>query len=119
MELTNIQFLKIKDKLCHAVPYCNKCPIMKFGKEKGEDSCTALFRVYPEEVVDIVSKWADDHANYMSDFRDKFPNATLQLSPKYLDPIPVVCRRYIYGTGIDGCVFNEGPCDQCWKEFYV
>ena len=30
MELTNIQFLKIKDKLCHAVPYCNKCPIMKF-----------------------------------------------------------------------------------------
>lgn len=80
MELTNIQFLKIKDKLCHAVPYCNKCPIMKLGKEKGEDSCTALFRMYPEEVVDIVSKWADDHANYMSDFRDKFPNATLQLS---------------------------------------
>ena len=119
MELTNIQFLKIKDKLCHAVPYCNECPIMKFGEEKGEDSCTVLFRMYPEEVVDIVSKWADDHATYISDFRGKFPNAMLRLSPKYLDPIPVVCRRYIYGTGIDGCVFNEGSCDQCWKEFYV
>lgn len=119
MELTNIQFLKIKDKLCHAVPYCNECLIMKFGEEKGEDSCTVLFRMYPEEIVDIISKWADDHANYMSDFRDKFPNAMLQIKSKYSSPIPMVCRRYIYGTGIDGCVFNEGPCDQCWKEFYV
>ena len=46
MELTNIQFLKIKDKLCHAVPYCNKCPIMKFGKEKGEVA----------KIVDIIGK---------------------------------------------------------------
>lgn len=125
MELTNIQFLKVKDKLCHAISYCKECPIMKLGEEKGEDSCTVLFRMYPEEVVDIVSKWADDHANYMSDFRDKFPNAMLRAGSKYSSPIPTVCRRYIYGTGIFGCMkinectSNEGPCEQCWKEFYV
>lgn len=34
MEMTNIQFLKAMDKLCHAIPYCNECPIMKLGEEK-------------------------------------------------------------------------------------
>lgn len=34
MELTNIQFLKMMDKLCHVIPYCNECPIMKLGEEK-------------------------------------------------------------------------------------
>lgn len=34
MKLTNIQFLKMMDKLCHVVPYCNECPIMKLGEEK-------------------------------------------------------------------------------------
>lgn len=119
MKLTNIQFLKMMDKLCHVTHYCNECPIMKLGEEKKEHSCTTLLRMYPEEVIDIVSKWADDHATYISDFRGKFPNAALRISSKYLSPIPVVCRRHIYGTGIDGCVFNEGPCDQCWKEFYI
>lgn len=119
MKLTNIQFLKKMDKLCHVTHYCNECPIMKLGEEKKEHSCTTLLRMYPEEVIDIVSKWADDHATYISDFRGKFPNAALRISSKYLSPIPVVCRRHIYGTGIDGCVFNEGPCDQCWEEFYI
>lgn len=34
MEMTNIQFLKAKDKLCHTIPCCNECPIMKLGEEK-------------------------------------------------------------------------------------
>lgn len=34
MEMTNAQFLKVKDKLCHAIPYCNECPIIKLGEEK-------------------------------------------------------------------------------------
>lgn len=119
MEMTNIQFLKAKDKLCHVISFCKECPIMKLGEEKEEHSCTTLFRMYPEEVVDIVTKWADDHATYLADFRDKFPNAMLHFSSKYSSPIPVVCRRHIYGTGIDGCIANEGPCELCWKELNV
>ena len=119
MEMTTLQFLKPKDKMCQMVPSCLECPIGKF------EGCSTLIKSHPEEVVDIVSKWADNYATYLADFYNKFPNAMVRVSSKYPNPIPTVCRRHIYGTGIKGCmeinecISNKGLCEQCWKEFYI
>ena len=119
MEMTTLRFLKAKDKMCRTVSSCMECPIGKF------ENCSTLIKSHPEKVVDIVSNWADNYATYLADFRNKFPNAMLRAGSKYSNPIPTVCRRHIYGTGITGCMevsgctLTEGPCEQCWKEFCV
>lgn len=120
MELTNIQFLIAKNEMCSKFPYCRDCPIGKLGEEKNEGyGCLTLIQLYPNEVTAIINNWVAQHLTYLADFHKKYPNATFKVDCNQPEPIPVVCRKNIYGTGISECEYNSDTCKRCWEEFYV
>lgn len=123
MEMTNVQFLIAKNDMCSRFGlhyHCKDCPIKKLGEEKQETySCPTIIRLYPDEVTTIINNWAAQHMTYLADFRKKCPDALFRVSSLQPEPIPVACRKNIYGTSISECKYNNGPCKQCWEEIYI
>lgn len=120
MELTNIQFLTAKNEMCSEFPCCRDCPIRKLGEEKNVGyGCLTIIQLYPNEVTAIINNWAAQHLTYLADFRKKYPNATFKVDFNQSEPIPVVCRKNIYGTGISECDFKGDTCKRCWEEINI
>lgn len=89
---------------------CEDCPL-SCCYAKYEITCNAFEAEYPEEVVAIVEKWAEEHPQktMLMDFLDKFPNAKL-----YDNGIPKnICPDTLgYEENKDWC---DGKCVACWN----
>ncbi|MBQ5708803.1 MAG: hypothetical protein IIV62_02455, partial [Anaerotignum sp.] len=88
---------------------CNECPL-SFECTEYDVTCSVLEGKYPEEAVEIVQKWAEEHPakTRMSDFFEKFPDA-----PRKHDGTPYFCPGGVYGDAHSRC---SGPgCYDCWN----
>lgn len=88
---------------------CSDCKLCKGNNKYGQD-CALFVEQYPEEAVEIIEAWAEEHPErtYLMDFLEKYPNA-----PKY-DEIPRSCTMEL--GYVKGCPNSDGSkCKECWN----
>lgn len=110
-EMTAIEFLKAKNRMCKNHTMCGDCQIWSARHDKSRD-CRFFIYDYPEEVVAIVEKWAKENPvkTIMDDFFEKFP--TPQLTSKCK---PRICPKSLGYKNEFKC-YNIDCFDNCWDE---
>lgn len=116
-EMTAAEYLAAKRRMLEpditmacTVP-CGECPF--YEDNNGKHMGCALFELtYPEEVIAIVQKWADEHPvkTRMNDFFEKHPNATKRAE----DGRPIVCAFHVGYESRERCEPTEN-CWECWN----
>lgn len=87
---------------------CENCDL-SYYKNGRKINCVCFEKLYPEEAVDIVKKWAEEHPlkTCAQVFFEKFPDAV-----KCDDGTPTFCPVELgWGTNND-CIYN---CIDCWS----
>lgn len=104
-----VNYLKEKQRMCNLVG-CLNCPLGRENNGKGM-FCTRFTPCYPEEAVEIVQRWSDEHPQktYLSEFLKNYPNA-----PLVPDGTPEICLRKLGLTDINTC--RVGDCVECWNQ---
>ena len=106
-----IKFAKEWDRMCKTCSECSHCPIWQLGDEEIILSCdcATMFRKYPEKVISIVKKWAEEHPakTRQSEFLKMHPNA--KLFNGYID----ICPKKIDTTLEDSINCNITSCNEC------
>ena len=116
MGMNNIQFLKAYDEMCSSM-ICGTCPIAKLGKRDINFTCGEKLRHFPEEAVEIITAWAEEHITYYADFIKKHPDAmTVVRCDK---SVPMACRKQVYGGDLLACYEKPSRCVDCWYELYI
>ena len=109
-----IKFLKEKNRMCSSYDGCAKCPAD--NQNNGfEIDCEVLECDKPEEFVDIVERWSDEHPikTRQSEFLKMFPNASMDGNGSVgLCPISVDST-----FSRDSCYSKS--CIQCKKDFWL
>ena len=110
-----VEYLKAKSRMCNVL-VCN-CLMSKRNNGK-ELLCGSFEKDYPEQAVEIVEKWANEHPikTYLSVLLEKFP--MVPLDEKGLPK--TFCPEEIYGGEEWECCHNkvEGKCKKCWNREY-
>lgn len=113
-EMTAVDFLKEYGRMCKMHDLnCSECPMSELESKYNHNVCRITMIVHPEETVDIVQKWADEHPvkTMLQDFFEKHPNA-----PRKTDGDPLVCPHVLgYRTEIKGCCTECDKCYDCWN----
>lgn len=116
MGMNNVQFLKAYDEMCRAMN-CKKCPIAKLGTQDMNFTCGDKLRNFPEEAAEIITTWANEHITYYADFIKKHPEAMTVI--RCDKPVPMVCRKQVYGGDLLKCYESPSRCVDCWYELYI
>lgn len=87
---------------------CSECPLHN-GNNGTNYSCHQFERLQPENAIEIVENWAQEHPvkTYAEDFFEKFPDA-----PKTSSGTPKALRCGVYGN----MKCKHGICADCWNE---
>lgn len=109
-EMTAVEFVKAKSRLCLNSKMCNGCPIWS-DKRKGNLTCVDFCFSYPEKVVELVEKWARKHPakTRQSEFYKIYPDVVkcegvIDICPKMLGGVSEEkCREYNYCDSCSGC----------------
>lgn len=99
-----------KSGTCKVV--CGKCPLSSDNNGVGE-CCTDFEMLYPEEVIEAVQRWSDEHPQktYLSEFLKNYPNTPLDD-----DGTPDSICPYDLGLmSIDDCN-KDYNCVKCWNQ---
>lgn len=103
-----VEFLNKYNRMCKYYEGCTGCPIQAF-----------CFDTVPEEMINAVEKWAEDHPQktMMQDFFEKFPNA-----PKREDNTPCACPAHLGYVKGNNANYWESECNEfdyncvkCWS----
>lgn len=99
-----------KSGTCKVV--CGKCPLSSDNNGVGE-CCTDFEMLYPEEVIEVVQRWSDEHPpkTYLSEFLKHYPNVQL-----YDAGIPKgICPYHLGLMNKDNCR-KDHNCVKCWNQ---
>lgn len=110
-EMTAIEFLKAKNRMCKNHTMCGDCQIWFARHDKSRD-CRFFIYDYPEEIVAIVEKWAKENPvkTILQDFLEKYPNAELNSKGQ-----PRFCPKNLgYAINID--CYRANCFEKCWDE---
>lgn len=90
---------------------CVKCPLSA-GNNNKEICCTDFESSYPEQAIEVVQRWSDEHPQktYLSEFLKNHPNALLND-----DGTPTFCPYRLGLMGADDCR-KDGNCVKCWTQ---
>lgn len=101
-----------KSETCKVV--CEECPLSSDNNGVGE-CCTDFEMLYPEEVIEVVQRWSDEHPQrtYLSEFLKNYPNAELNHG------VPRVCLKKL--GAVSGCAKTKKgdlyiSCYSCWNQ---
>ena len=96
-----VKYLKEKARMCKGNEFCYNCPL---------DECIEYEKENPEEAVEIVEKWSEEHPQktILQDFLEKYPNA-----PVYTEGQPRLCPQ-VLGYFEGGCT-GAVSCRSCWN----
>lgn len=91
---------------------CSDCPLCIDNNGEGL-SCTSFEMYYPEQAIEIVQKWSDEHPQrtYLTEFLEHYPNAELDENG-----IPKICLWKLGLPAIEERNCIEGDCIKCWNE---
>ena len=99
-----------KSGTCKVV--CGKCPLSSDNNGVGE-CCTDFEMLYPEEVIEAVQRWSDEHPpkTYLSEFLKHYPNVQL-----YDAGIPKgICPYHLGLMNKNDCPKKDRDCIECWN----
>lgn len=109
-----VEFLREWKWMCEAYEECEFCPL-----NDVTDSSLCDVENIPDEAIDIVQKWSDEHPvmTWLDMLKKSFPNA---------DDVAMVsktCPGWIFGTGPNmfktECTGKqEHRCGACWLSEY-
>lgn len=68
MEMTAVDFLRTKERMCKKIN-CMNCPLSMYNN-KVDQSCHGFIKHFPNSAVLIVQKWGED--NPLMTNKDKF-----------------------------------------------
>lgn len=106
-----VNYLKEKQRMCNLVG-CLNCPLGRENNGKGM-FCTRFTPCYPEEAVEIVQRWSDEHPQktYLSEFLRHYPNASLDENgtPEEICP-------HALGLMSMNCCRDDYACVKCWNQ---
>lgn len=106
-----VKFLKERKRMCHfsGDTSCHGCHLYK---ERGIFRCSQFQDLFPEQTVDIVEKWVQEHPRKTrkDDFFEKFPYAK-----KLSDGIPEVCAAKVGYLRECPHPNVEDYCKECWN----
>lgn len=110
-EMTALEYLKWRDKMCNSFDGCSKCELSTKNKHGMFEICVVKERENPEEAVAIVQNWAKENTKtLMDDFFEKYPNA-----PKLSNGAPETCPSKLgYDDRNGNCVCPK-DCIECWS----
>ncbi len=112
-EMTAVEYLKQRGRMTNNCDIsCSVCPLADVNNSK-EVCCEEIKGKYPEEAIDIVQKWAEEHPQktMLQDFFEKHPNA-----PRKTTGDPLVCPHVLgYRTEVKGCCTEFDKCYDCWN----
>lgn len=96
-------------RMCHAQPCCNGCPVDFFGI-CGFDM--SELEASPEEIVELVMHWAKTHPQktMLTELLDKFPTVE-----RMSNGAPRVCPHHLNPAWDSGCDICKGDCFACWN----
>lgn len=104
-----VDYLKAKGRICNGA--CDGCVL-----ENNDTifNCIRFETTYPEQAVEIVSKWAKEHPvkTYLSVLLERFPNAKLKSGGK-----PHGCPGYFFNINKE-CPGLKAICVDCWNREY-
>lgn len=111
-EMTAVDYLKQRGRMTNNCDIsCSVCPLADVNNSK-EVCCEEIEGKYPEEAIDIVQKWAEEHPvkTMKDDLLEKFPNL-----PLHGYGVPMTCPWVIgYSNERCGCKTSE-DCVKCWN----
>ena len=99
---------RTKNGLCEIK--CSNCPLCSNSNGEGL-SCPDFEMFYPENAIEIVQKWSDEHPpkTYLSEFLKNYPNAKLDE-----DGTPhKLCPWHLGLISVNSCRNN---CVRCWNQ---
>lgn len=114
-EMSAVEYLREKERMNNSGVYfkriekCKQC----LGKSICLEICDGFETKYPEECVEFVQNWAEEHPvkTMLQDFFEKFPNA-----PKEELGDPKLCPSACGYTAKDLCDGSEfHKCFVCWN----
>ena len=113
-EMTAVEFLKERKRMCVYYESCGECPMQKI---KGDRTlaCSYFCFDYPEEAVAVVQKWAEQRpANTrQSKFLKIYPNAAMN------DGAIKLCPQDL-NTKINCRATSERiSCNTCRKDYWL
>lgn len=88
---------------------CEDCPISN-NNNKTDLPCEVFERTYPDEAIEIVQKWSDEHQveTRKEHFLKMFPNASMWKGH------PFLCVSHLSKK-----VSCENDCKKCWDKPYT
>lgn len=91
---------------------CTNCPLSSSNNGKNE-SCEVFEKLYPEQAIEIVQKWSDEHPQrtYLSEFLKNYPNTPLD----YDGTPDSICPYDLGLMNIDDCN-KDRNCIKCWNQ---
>lgn len=118
MKMDAIKFFKEKKRMCESFgKFCAGCEIYNERCENCNESglvgCRTFIQMFPEQAVDIVEKWSEEHPQetYLTKLLKHFPNVELNSNG-----IPTFCpsvlglENWCEKTRTGNC-----PCAECWN----
>lgn len=87
---------------------CRDCPISSDNNKMSID-CNKFQCKYPEQAVEIVQKWSDEHPQKtrFEDLKEKYPNVEIQ------NDVPAACAKSLGYCTQEDC--DNVTCVECWN----
>ena len=110
-EMKAVGFLKEYGRMCKMHDLnCLECPMIELESKYNHHVCRITMIVHPEETIDVVQKWSDEHPvkTMLQDFFEKYPKAKRKKSGE-----PAICPETLgYRPEGTGC---HVECYDCWN----
>lgn len=108
-----VEFLREWKRMCDGT-ICRRCGIGE-ANDSVTMSCRRYVMTYPEDAIDIVQKWSDEHPalTWAGKLRELLPNANID------GLVCGTCPRDLFGgdapVNYTNCV---NKCSDCWNGEY-
>lgn len=119
-EMTKVDYLKAKARMVRVnlvggcTIFCSDCPL-SIRNNGMNVICSDFERLYPEEAVAIVQKWAEEHPRktILMDFLEKYPNVNIR---EYGYPVAICPDDLGYSVNCKYTELPESACKECWHK---
>ena len=114
-----VEFIVTRDRMCKSFNgCCNGCEVKK--RMGAGNVCFHYMAQHPQEVVEIVERWAKDHPRKtrQSELLKMFPNALIFKEILAINPCAIDSSRF----GIEECHAyddNNAGCFACRKKYWL
>lgn len=110
-----VEYLKMRRRMCDNNSDCDACPLVSYndGEPRTYGSCAKFEEEHPEQIVEIVEKWAAEHPikTRQSELMKLFPNLERDVFG-----MCILCPRH-FDTKFECVRFSN--CQECCENYWL